>query len=372
MFENFRIPDHLRPSDPRFGSGPSLVPVKHLEALAATGQSYMGTGHRKERVKALVRELQEGLAHYFNLPRGHEVVLGNGGATFHWDMIGLGLVEKQSLHFVCGEFSEKWFKAHGRIPWIKAQDVTVPYGQGVNPEYREGFDVICATLNETSTGVQLSALPARGNSQALFALDATSAAGQTPIDFNLVDVYYFSPQKVFASDGGLYASIVSPQAIERALRLDADKNRFVPESMRWKLAIENSRGNQTYNTPALATLFLFNEQVKLLNALGEAKVTALALEKAKLLYDWAASKPYLSAYVQEPRFRSQVSVTVDVDERYSVDDLAKRLKQEGAALDIEGYRKLGRNQLRIAIFHNVGLRDLEKLTQIISLAIESV
>ena len=372
MFENFTIPEKLRPSDPRFGCGPSLIPVEHLNRLAKSGMSYMGTSHRKDAVRKVVKEIQDGLRHYFSLPADYEILLGNGGATFHWDMIGLGLVEKSSLHFVCGEFSEKWYKAHALIPWIKASVEQVPYGEGINPREVEGHDLICATLNETSTGVRLTDIPKLKNPNTLMAIDATSGAGQMPVNFQNVDVYYFSPQKVFASDGGLYISILSPKAIQRAQKIAGDKSRFIPESLKWTLAIENSRSNQTYNTPALATLFFLNEQVKLLNQLGPQVVEAQARAKANHLYEWAESKSYLSPFVKDANFRSLAVATIDVDNKYKVDDLTKRLRDLNVAIDIDGYRKLGRNQLRIAFFHNIELQNLEKLTAIISSAIESI
>jgi phosphoserine aminotransferase len=370
MFENLQVPENLRPSDPRFGVGPSRIPTEAVERLFKTGHSLLGTSHRKEAVRGIVKEFQEGLKAYFNLPAGHEVVLGNGGATFLWDMIGLGLVEKKSLHFICGEFSEKWYKAHKLIPWIEASEVKVNYGEGINPEEKAGFDFICCTLNETSTGVQLSNLPKLKDPNTLLAVDATSGAGQIPVNFNLVDLYYFSPQKIFASDGGLYVAIMSPKAIERAKKISADKSRYIPEVMKWELAIENSRANQTYNTPSISTIFLMNEQMKLMNRLGEKRVAEEAKKKADLVYSWAEKKSYLSPFVQEKAFRSQAVATIDVDPKYNVEDLARALKKLDLAYDIESYRKLNRNQLRIALFHNVSYEDLEKLTKIISLAIE--
>ncbi|MFL5785298.1 MAG: aminotransferase class V-fold PLP-dependent enzyme [Bacteriovoracaceae bacterium] len=371
MFENFKVPSELRPSDPRFGVGPSLIPVQHVRNLADTGTSLLGTSHRRPAVRKVVQELQEGLKNYFKLPVGYEVVLGNGGATLLWDMIGLGLVEKSSLHFVTGEFSEKWYKAHAQIPWIKATEVKVAPGEGINAREEGAHDFICTTLNETSTGVMISALPTIKNEHTLLAIDATSGAGQIKVDWNKSDVYYFAPQKVFASDGGLYIAILSPKAIERALRIQQDKSRYIPEYMKWSHAIENSRQNQTYNTPSIATIFLMNEQVKLMNKLGEDKVISEAKRKADLMYGWAEEKSYLSPFIKEKSFRSQAVVTIDIDDKYNVDDLTKVLRAQNVAVDIEAYRKLNRNQLRIALFHNVAYDDLVKLTKIISLAIES-
>jgi phosphoserine aminotransferase len=372
MFENFKVPLELVPTDPRFGVGPSLIPVESVEKLAKSGYKYLGTSHRKTAVRELVKEVQDGLRKYFKLPADYEVVLGNGGATLLWDMIGLGLVEKSSIHYICGEFSDKWYRSHKIIPWIAAKDVRVEFGQGINPKEEAGFDMVCCTLNETSTGVQLSHLPKLNDPDTLLAIDATSGAGQIEVDFNNVDLYYFSPQKVFASDGGFYVVIMSPKAIARAEKIAKDKNRFVPESLKWSHAIENSRSNQTYNTPAIATIFMLNEQVKLMNALGEDQVIKLAKKKAELMYGWAEAKPYLSPFITQKEFRSDAVITVDVDEKYNVDDLLKVLRAQNVVYDIDGYRKLGRNQFRIALFHNVSFENLEKLTKIISLAIESV
>ena len=371
MFEKFVVPESLRPSDPRFGVGPSLIPVEAIEALKKTGHSLLGTSHRKGPVRNLVKEVQDGLRTYFKLPDDYEIILGNGGATMFWDMIGLNIVEKSSLHFVCGEFSEKWYKAHKLIPWISASEVKVNYGDGIDPVEKAGFDVVCCTLNETSTGVMMSELPKLKNENCLMAIDATSAAGQVKIDFSHSDIYYFSPQKVFASDGGLYISILSPNAIKRIEKVSADKSRFIPESMKLSHAIENGRNNQTYNTPSIANIFLLNEQIKLMNKLGEDAVIKEAKRKADLMYGWALSKSYLSPYILEKKFRSEAVITIDVDQKYSVDDLAKVLRKQDVAIDIEGYRKLGRNQFRIALFHNVSYDDLEKLTKIISMAIEA-
>jgi phosphoserine aminotransferase len=372
MFENFKVPQELIPNDPRFGVGPSLIPVEAVEKLAQTGHQLLGTSHRKDAVKNLVKEVQDGLRNYFQLPADYEIVLGNGGATLLWDMIGLGLVEKSSLHYVCGEFSDKWYRSHNQIPWIKAKKIEVAFGEGINPQKEEGFDFICCTLNETSTGVMLSDIPQINDPDVLVGVDATSGAGQIKADFSKIDIYYFSPQKVFASEGGFYVAIMSPKAIKRALNLAEDKSRYVPEILKWPLAIENSRQHQTYNTPSISTIFLLNEQIKLMNKLGEEKVIEEAQRKAKLLYSWAEEKPYLSPYIKKPEFRSTTVATIDIDEKYKVDDLTKILRKSNIAYDIDAYRKLGRNQLRISMFHNVSYENLEKLTKIISLAIESL
>jgi phosphoserine aminotransferase len=370
MFENFQVPKELIPSDPRFGVGPSLIPIEAVENLAKTGAQLLGTSHRKDKVRKVVQEMQEGLRSYFHLPSDYEVVIGNGGATMLWDMIGLGMIEKSPYHFVCGEFSDKWFRANKNIPWLKPEATKVEFGQGINPVNMPGHDFIACTLNETSTGVMLSELP-QVDTDTILAIDATSGAGQIKIDFKKSDLYYFSPQKVFASEGGFYVAILSPKAIARAEKIQKDASRFIPESFKWSHAIENSRQNQTYNTPAISTIFLLNEQVKLMNKLGEDKVIQEAKRKAELMYGWAEKKPYLSPFVKDAQFRSQAVATIDIDDKFKADDLAAALRSQGVVYDIDAYRKLGRNQFRIGMFHNVSYENLEKLTQIISLAVES-
>ena len=369
MFESFKVPKNLIPSDPRFGVGPSLIPIEAVEKLAKTGHELLGTSHRREAVRKVVQEMQEGIKAYFKLPTDYEVVIGNGGATLLWDMIGLGLIEKNPHHFVCGEFSDKWFRANKNIPWLQPEISKVDFGKGINPEYKKGSDFIACTLNETSTGVMLSELPDVPQ-DCLLAIDATSGAGQIKIDFKKSDLYYFSPQKVFASEGGFYVAIMSPKAIERAQKIAKDSSRFIPESFKWTHAIDNSRQNQTYNTPAISTIFFLNEQVKLMNKLGEEAVVKEAKRKADLMYGWANSKSYLKPFIEEEKFRSIAVATIDLDEKFKADDLAQSLRAQGVVYDIDAYRKLGRNQFRIGLFHNVSYENLEKLTQIISLAVE--
>lgn len=369
MFENFNIPQNLIPSDPRFGVGPSKIPVEFVERLAKTGKELLGTGHRKPKIIQLYSEIQQGMRDYFKFPSDYEVVIGNGGATFLFDMIGLGLVKKSSLHFTCGEFSHKWFKSHSKIPWIETKEVSAPEGSGINPLMDKKFDMICATLNETSTGVMLNEIP-DVSEDTVFALDATSGAGQIKVDFKKVDVYFFSPQKVFASEGGFYVAIMSPKAIKRALEL-SQRAEYIPEVMSWAYAIEKSRLSQTYNTPSVSTAFYLNEQLKVMNNLGEDEVIKQARAKADLIYSWADSKDYLSCFVEDKNFRSHAVATINLDKAYPVADLLARLRELKAVYDIEAYRKLGLNQMRISLFHNVSYGDLEKLTKIISLAIES-
>ncbi|EQC51493.1 aminotransferase class V-fold PLP-dependent enzyme [Bacteriovorax sp. DB6_IX] len=369
MFENFNVPQELRPTDPRFGSGPSLVPVEFMTKLAETGTELLGTSHRKPAVKNLVKEMQEGLRKFFNVPADYEIVIGNGGATFLFDMIGLGLVRKKSSHFTCGEFSTKWYKSHANIPWIEAENIASEYGQGCSPANVEGSDFIAMTLNETSTGVQTIELP-QVDDDTILAIDATSGAGQIPCDISKCDVFFFSPQKVFAAEGGFFVSIMSPKALKRAEEIAAT-DRYIPTIMSWELAITNSVKNQTYNTPSIATIFFLNEQVKLMNSQGGfTHAIDYAKKKADMIYNWANEKDYLSPYVPNEADRSIAVATIDVDDKYPAGDLIKVLEAQKAVYGIDAYRKLGKNQFRISLFHNVSYEDLVKLTKIIDLAIE--
>lgn len=372
MFEKLTIPPELIPSDPRFGCGPSLVPMEFVQGLLEKGSELIGTSHRKPPVKNLVKGIQEGLSQYFSLDENHFVVVGNGGATFLFDMIGLGLVEKEITHFTCGEFSEKWYKSSHAIPWIKAHNNSADYG--LTPSYDNSnyadSDVVCVTLNETSTGVQFEGLPPIKNANTLLAVDATSGAGQIPCDVNQTDVFFFSPQKVFASEGGLFVCILSKAALERALKINADSNRYIPGIMNWKTAIDNSEKNQTYNTPAVSTLYFLNEQIKKMNKLGYAEVCAAASAKADIVYNWALSKEYLSPYVEAKSMRSLSVATINVDESIDVAALLINLHNQKIVYGIESYRKLGKNQFRISLFHNVSKEDILKLTQLLSYAIE--
>jgi len=369
MFENLTIPSELIPNDPRFGVGPSLIPTEYVKKLSGTGVKLLGTSHRKPAVKDLVKEIQHGLTQYFDLS-DHEVILGNGGATFLWDMIGLGLVENCSKHHVCGEFSNKWHLAHKNIPWIETCLDKVEYGEGLITSNSEKCDLIALTLNETSTGVQMVNVP-QSDTDTLICMDATSGAGQIECDHKAVDFYYFSPQKIFAGEGGLFIGFLSPKAKERALKIQQDKKRFIPTIMNWKLAIDNSAKNQTYNTPSVSNLFFLNEQIKEMNKFGRMKINDMAENKAQHVYQWAESKDYLSCFIKDKTFRSRSVATIDVDESIPVGDLTKKLRDENIVYDIDSYRKLGRNQFRISMFHNVSLENLQKLTQLISHSIES-
>lgn len=368
MYDKIEVPKNLIPTDPRFGCGPSLIPVRFLEDLAKTGPHLLGTSHRKAPVKNLCKSIRQSVSSYFGLQDGYSVVLGNGGATLLFDMIGLGAVVKSSHHFTCGEFSEKWFKSHKKIPWVKATATQGEYGHGVTPTDVEGVDMLCMTLNETSTGAIIDKLP--GKTKALVAVDATSGGGQVACDVNQTDIYFFSPQKVFSSDGGLFVAILSARARETILKIAEDKSRYIPEIMNWKQAIENSDKDQTYNTPAIVTLYMLARQLEEMNKIGYKGVIEGANRKAKLIYDWAQAKSYLSPFVSDEKYRSNAVATIDVDSKVDVDGLLSFFEKNKWVYGIDSYRKLERNQFRISLFHNIAYEDVEKLTGLISHYIE--
>lgn len=369
-WQNLNIPKEFIPSDPRFGSGPSVIPNEHLKMLTECSPHLIGTSHRKGQVLDLVKEVQLNLSTYFNLPTDYSIILGNGGATFLWDMIGLGLCEKSSIHYTCGEFSQKWYAAHKKIPWIQAKNVQAEYGHGLKAEFVEGYDLVCTTLNETSTGVQNTYLPKVPDST-LVLVDATSGAGQISCDLKKADLYYFSPQKVLGGDGGLFIAFMSPKARSRAEKIQKDSSRYIPVIMDWNLCMDNSSKFQTYNTPSIVNLILINQQLKAMNQLGATKVEALAKKKSELLYGWAESKPYLTPYVQNKEYRSQAVATIDCDNNIDLNSILKFLRDKKWVYDIDGYRKLERNQVRISMFHNISYENLEKLTKLISYLIEN-
>ncbi len=369
-FENYFPPKELIPSDPRFGCGPSLLPEEFVRKLHSTGPHLLGTSHRQASVKSLVKIIQERVRQYFGLSEDYLVVVGNGGATFLFDAIGLGLVRHKSVHFTCGEFSAKWWKAHENIPWIETVNMAVELGHGVYAESRENADLICCTLNETSTGVIVPSLPSV-DEDVLLCVDATSGGGQVECDVSKVDVFFFSPQKVFASEGGTFIAVLSAKAQKRALELAEDSSRYIPDIMNWKTHINNAQKNQTYTTPCVSSLFFLNEQLELMREVGYQSVVEEGKKRAELIYGWAQAKDYLRPYVKEEEFRSSAVATIDVDDRVNVTPLLKRLREQKVVYGIESYRKLGRNQFRIALFYNIKFEDLEKLTKLLSHAIES-
>ncbi|HEY3239761.1 MAG TPA: phosphoserine transaminase, partial [Acidimicrobiia bacterium] len=359
------IPPDLLPADGRFGSGPSKVRPEAVAALGEAAGGYLGTSHRRPGVRQVVGRVREGLGVLLGLPSGYEVLLGNGGATAFWDAAAFGLIETRSQHLSFGEFSAKFAAVVRGAPHLDDPEVIgTPPGTCPDPVPRAGIDVYALTHNETSTGVVAPVLRPRGgdaDGDALVVVDATSAAGGVRVDPGEFDVYYFSPQKCLASDGGLWLAACSPAGVERIERLAAS-GRWAPPSLSLLLALENSRQDQTYNTPALATLFLLAHQVEWILGHGGLEWAAQRSEESsRILYRWAEGHPLASPFVAEPARRSPVVVTIDLDPAVEADVVSAVLRRNGI-LDTESYRKLGRNQLRIACFPAVEPEDVARLT----------
>ncbi|MCI3272253.1 phosphoserine transaminase [Streptomyces cylindrosporus] len=368
-----QIPADIKPADGRFGAGPSKVRTEALDALAATGASLLGTSHRQAPVKNLVGQVREGISELFQLPEGYEVVLGNGGSTAFWDIATHGLIENKSQHLSFGEFSSKFAKAAKLAPWLAEPDViTTDPGTHPEPVAEAGVDVYAFTHNETSTGVAMPIKRVAGADEgALVLVDATSGAGGLPVDVSETDVYYFAPQKSFASDGGLWIGVFSPAAIERAERIHAS-GRHIPEFFSLPTAIDNSRKNQTYNTPALATLFLLNQQLEWINGQGGLDwAVRRTATSSRTLYGWAEDVKFANPFVADPAKRSQVIGTIDFTDEVDAAAVAKVLRANGI-VDTEPYRKLGRNQLRVAMFPAIDPEDIDALTKCIDYVIEKL
>ncbi len=371
MADALTIPDSLKPADGRFGAGPSKVRAEALDALAATGTSLLGTSHRQAPVKAVVHRVREGLAELFGLPDGYEVVLGNGGSTAFWDIATFGLIRERSQHLSFGEFSSKFATAARQAPFLAEPTVIEsPTGTRPQPRAEAGVDAYAWAHNETSTGVMVPVRRVQGADEgALVLVDATSAAGGLPVDVGQTDAYYFAPQKNFASDGGLWIALLSPAALDRAAEIAAS-GRWVPAFFDLPTAIENSRKDQTYNTPSVATLFLMAEQLDWLNGQGGLDfAVSRTTDSSTRLYTWAEKTSYTTPYVREPAERSLVIGTVDFDDSVDAAAVARTLRANGI-VDVEPYRKLGRNQLRVAMFPAVDPADVEALTACIDYVVE--
>ncbi|MGK5549734.1 phosphoserine transaminase [Streptomyces sp. URMC 127] len=370
---DIQIPADIKPADGRFGAGPSKVRTEALAALAATGTSLLGTSHRQAPVKNLVGSVRDGVRELFSLPEGYEVILGNGGSTAFWDVATHGLIENKSQHLSFGEFSSKFAKAAKLAPWL-AEPTVISSEPGTHPEPKAeaGADVYALTHNETSTGVAAPVKRVEGADEgALVLVDATSGAGGLPVDITETDVYYFAPQKSFASDGGLWIAVFSPAALERAARVPAS-GRHVPEFFSLPTAIDNSLKNQTYNTPALSTLFLLNQQLEWLNGQGGLDFAVRrTATSARTLYGWAEASKHATPFVADPAKRSAVIGTIDFTDDVDAAAVAKVLRANGI-VDTEPYRKLGRNQLRIAMFPAIDPSDVEALTACIDYVIEQL
>lgn len=361
------IPTDLLPIDGRFGCGPSKVRPEQLARLQSSLE-LLGTSHRQAPVKSLVRSVREGLAELFALPEGYEVLLGNGGSTAFWDAAAFGLIERRSHHLTFGEFGAKFGKA-AAAPWLEAPSIaSAEPGSRPVLEPVEGVDVVAYPHNETSTGVFHPVV--RGQADALTVVDATSAAGGLAVDVAEADVYYFAPQKNFASDGGLWLALASPAAIERIERIAAS-DRYIPDFLSLQQAVTNSRLDQTLNTPALTTLLLLDEQVQWMLGLGGLDaMTARTAESSATLYAWAEGRSEATPFVADPEHRSNVVVTIDFDDSVDASALAKALRANGV-VDTEPYRKLGRNQLRVATFAAIEPSDVVQLTRCLDFLLDA-
>jgi phosphoserine aminotransferase len=365
-----RIPPDLLPADGRFGCGPSKVRPEQLAHLAGAGAAIMGTSHRQAPVKAVVRRVRDGLRELFAAPDGYEVALGNGGTTAFWDAAALGLIRDRALHLTFGEFSQKFAKVTAGAPFLADPVVLAAEpGDAPAPAADPSADAIAWAHNETSTGVMVGVERPAGAGEALVLIDATSGAGGLPVDLGQADAYYFAPQKCFAADGGLWLALLSPAAQERIDRLAAS-GRWIPEFLSLATALENSRKDQTYNTPAVATLLLLADQVEwMLGHGGLAWCVGRTGASSGALYGWAEASPYATPFVADPAKRSLVVGTIDFAAEVDAAALAATLRANGI-VDVEPYRKLGRNQLRIGMFPAIEPADVEALTACVDFVVE--
>jgi len=370
---DIRIPAELKPADGRFGAGPSKVRPEQVDALVAAAPTFLGTSHRQKPVKSQVGRVREGLRELFALPDDYEVVLGNGGTTAFWDAATFGLIRDRAQFRSFGEFGSKFAKAAKEAPFL-GDPTIITSDPGDAPEFsaEAGVDFYGSPHNETSTGVAVPVVrPAGIDEGALVAWDATSGAGGLPADASEYDVYYFAPQKCFASDGGIWFALMSPAAIARVDEIKAS-GRWIPASYDLATAVDNSRKDQTYNTPALATIFLMAEQIDWFNANGGLKwCVERTAQSSSILYSWAEKTSFTTPYVARPELRSQVIGTIDFDDAIDASAIAKALRANGI-VDTEPYRKLGRNQLRIAMYTSIEPSDVDKLTQCIDYVVEQL
>jgi phosphoserine aminotransferase len=365
------VPADLLPADGRFGCGPSKVRPEALQALATEGAAVMGTSHRQTPVKGLVRQVREGIARLFDVPDGYEVVLGNGGTTAFWDAAIFGLIRERSAHGSYGEFSAKFASGVAEAPFLG--DPVIAKGEPGTlalPTAANGVDVYAWAHNETSTGVMAPIeRPHGADADALVLIDATSGAGGLPVDIDQTDVYYFAPQKAFAADGGLWVAVMSRDALDRVAEIKAS-GRWIPGFLDLSIAVDNSSKDQTYNTPAVATLFLLADQIRwLLDLGGLSGAVARTQDSSSRLYGWAEKSSFATPFVADPDQRSLVVGTIDFDQSVDAAQVAKVLRAHGV-IDIEPYRKLGRNQLRVGMFPAVDPDDVSALTASIDYVVE--
>jgi phosphoserine aminotransferase len=358
--DTLKIPAELLPRDGRFGSGPSKIRPEQIDALVADSSTYLGTSHRQSTVRNKVGEVRDGLSALFSLPEGYEVLLGNGGTTCFWDAATFHLIESQSQHLSFGEFSSKFASAAKEAPQIK-DPMVISSEVGTHPYAvaDDSVDLYALTHNETSTGVMMNIERPVG-AKGIVAVDATSGAGGLMVDPTQFDCYYFAPQKSFSSDGGLWIALCSPAAVERIESLAAS-DRWTPAFFDLKIALDNSRLNQTYNTPALATIHLLASQIKWMNDNGGLEFSSgRSRTSAEILYTWAEASDFATPFVSNPADRSNVVGTIDFHEDVDANVVAKVLRANGV-VDTDPYRKLGRNQLRIAMFPSIDSEDVASL-----------
>lgn len=375
MTTQLTIPDALKPTDGRFGCGPAKIRTEQLRALTEAAANIFGTSHRQAPVKSLVQRVRSGIGELFSIPDGYEVVLGNGGATAFWDAATFGLIESTSLHLTYGEFSSKFAAAAAGNPFL-GDPIIVAAEAGSAPSLQSHLlnshplvDAIAWAHNETSTGVSVPVIRPAESGDALVLIDATSAAGGLAVDISQADAYYFAPQKNFGSDGGLWLAILSPAALNRIDSIAAS-GRWVPDFLSLPIAVDNSRKNQTYNTPAIATLVLLADQIDWMLAQGGLQwAVKRTTDSAQRLYSWALNSSYAHPFVADPQLRSQVVGTIDCDTAVDAGEVAAVLRHNGI-VDTEPYRKLGRNQLRVAMFPAIEPDDVTALTQCIDWVVE--
>ncbi len=368
MFEHIQIPKELLPQDGRFGCGPSLVRTEFVEALAKDAKAYLGTSHRQAAVKNKVGAVIEKMRAYLQVPKDYKIALGNGSASIVWDMCTFALIEKKAAHFYSGEFGQKWYASTKDAKFVQAHEVKA--GNGEVPAFQEfsDCDLHCVTWNETSTGAMMADVPIVKNS--LLAVDGTSAAGAYRWDLSKTDLFYFSPQKAFGSEGGLWIGFFSPRAVAQIERVKKS-GRYIPAMLDFTQALKNGEANQTYNTPSLTTLYLLDKQLDWFIAKdGIEAISREQDEKQKLLHDWVDRRSELSHYVKEQSARSKTVCTINIDKAIPYDQLTKHLRKFGV-LDIDAYRNLGENQIRISLFPNISKGDLEKLTKCVDYLLDN-
>ncbi|MEU8815574.1 phosphoserine transaminase [Actinoplanes sp. NPDC048796] len=368
---DIRIPDEIKPVDGRFGSGPSKVRPEGVESLSAVSRTFLGTSHRQKTVKDQVARLRRGLAEFFSIPDGYEVIIANGGTSAFWEVATFGLIRDRAQFAEFGEFGAKFAKAVSDAPFLSTPTIhKAPGGQAAYLTAESGVDTYASVQNETSTGVAVPVRRVPGADEgALHLTDATSGGGSLDVDLRETDVYYLAPQKALGSDGGLWMALMSPAALERAFEIKAT-GRYIPQFLDLVTAIEQSRLEQTYNTPALATVYLAAEQLDWMNAQGGlAWAVKRSAESAAAIYGWADKSTYATPFVTDPALRSAAVATIDFTEDIDAAHLAKILRANGI-VDTEPYRKLGRNQLRVALYPTVEPSDVTALTTSIDYVVE--